>query len=53
MDKIYKFKNIKNSVTVKIIKITDKFPDGVIYVENTQYQGLIYKTTYDELEDVK
>ena len=52
-EKIYKFKNVKNSVTVKIIKYTDTFPDGEILVENTQYKGLIYKTTFNALEEVE
>ena len=52
-EKIYKFKDVKNSVKVKIIKITDTFPDGVIWAENIEYKGLIYKTTWDKLEEVK
>ena len=52
-EKIYKFKNVKHSVKLKIIKISDTFPDGEIVVENTQYSGLIYKTTFSELEEVK
>ena len=48
MKGIYKFKNVKNSVKVKIIKITDTFPDGDIWVENIEYEGLIYKTTWKE-----
>ena len=53
MAKIYKFKNVKHSVTVKIIKYTDTFPDGEILVENTEYKGLVYKTTFNALEEVK
>ena len=50
MQKIYKFKNVKQSVTMKIIRIDT---DG-IYLENTYYKGLVYFVkSMDELEEVK
>ena len=47
--KIYKFKNIKNSVKMKMIS-SDGFN---CMLENIDYKGLIYHTTIDKLEEVK
>ena len=47
--KIYKFKDVKNSVRMRMIST-----DGVnCMLENTDYKGLIYHTTIDKLEEVK
>ena len=47
--KIYKFKDVKNSVRMRMIST-----DGVnCMLENTDYIGLIYHTTIDKLEEVK
>ena len=50
--KYYKFKNVKHSVKMKIIK-TSK-PTGGIWLENADYPGLLYQVaSMDELEEVK
>ena len=50
----YKFKNNKHSVVMRVIKITDQFPDGTILLENADYPGLFYTVkSMDELEEVK
>ena len=47
--KYYKFKDIKNSVKMKMISC-----DGTnCMLENIDYKGLIYHTTIDRLEEVK
>ncbi len=52
--KKYKFKNVKYSVVMRVIKITDEFPDGTILLENAEYKGLYYTVkSMDELEEVK
>lgn len=53
MDKLYRFKNVKHSVKMRIIKITDQFPDGDVWLENAEYKGIIYKAKFYELEEVK
>ena len=40
-------------MTMRIIKYTDQFPDGDIWLENTLYEGLIYKAKWEDLEEVK
>lgn len=50
--KYYKFKNIKHSVRMKIIKTSQ--PTGGIWLENADYRGLLYQVqSMDELEEVK
>ena len=49
-EKIYKFKNVKHSVRMRIIRIST---DG-IDLENTEYKRLYYHVdSMDELEEVK
>ena len=49
-EKIYKFKNVKNSVRMRIIRIST---DG-IDLENAEYKRLYYHVdSMDELEEVK
>lgn len=47
--KIYKFKNVKHSVFMKLIK---EAQDGKLIMENTNYKGLMYIVTPDEVEEV-
>ena len=48
--KIYKFKNVKHSVLMRIIEINT----NGIYLENITYKGLCYKVkSLDQLEEVK
>ena len=50
--KIYKFKNVKHSVRMKIIKVSQ--PSGGIWLENVDYKGLLYQVeSMDELEELK
>lgn len=48
--KIYKFKNVKHSVIMKLIKINE---DGIYMLENKDYKGLVYFASPEELEEVK
>ena len=51
-NKYYKFKGVKHSVKMKLIK-TSK-PNGGIWLENADYPGLLYQVrSMDELEEVK
>lgn len=51
-DKIYKFKNVKHSVKMRIIK--GSISTGGIWLENIEYKGIKYLVrSMDELEEVK
>ena len=52
-EKLYRFKNVKHSVVMRIIKYTDQFPDGDIWLENKDYKGLLYKAKFDEIEEIE
>ena len=49
-DKYYKFKNVKQSVIMKLIQINN---DGIYVLENKYYKGLFYKAKPEDLEEVK
>ena len=49
-EKFYKWKNMKHSVLMKIVKVTE---DGKYILENKDYKGLIYVAYPEEVEEVK
>ena len=50
MAKIYKFKKVKHSVLMKLVKVNQ---DGMYVLENKDYKGLIYIADPSEVEEVK
>lgn len=48
-NKIYKFKNVKHSVFMKLIEVRG----GNYILENKDYKGLIYIANPEEVEEVK
>ena len=53
-EKFYKFKGVKHSVLVKIIKDNKYEPYNQIWLENVSYPGITYTIkSMDELEEVK
>lgn len=50
MAKFYKFKNLKHSVLMKLVK---KNQDGMYVLENKDYKGIVYIASPEELEEVK
>ena len=51
-EKIYKFKNVKHSVRMKLAHAVG--PSGGIFLENADYPGLFYEVkSMDELEEAK
>ena len=49
-EKFYKFKHVKHSVLMRIVKVTD---EGKYILENKDYKGLVYVAYPEELEEVK
>ena len=53
-EKIYKFKGVKYSVLVKIIKDNKHEPYNQIWLANVNYPNITYTVkSMDELEEVK
>lgn len=50
MAKIYKFKKVKHSVLMKLVKVNQ---DGMYVLENKDYKGIVYFASPEELEEVK
>lgn len=50
MNKYYKFKNVKHSVIMKLLK---RHENGLCELENKDYPHLYYEASIDELEEVE
>lgn len=52
-EKLYRFKNVKHSVIMRIVNLSDTSTGDEVVLENKDYKGLLYKAKFDEIEEIE
>lgn len=51
-ERLFRFKNVKHSVVMRIVKMSDTSTGDEVVLENKDYKGLFYKAKFSEIEEI-